>query len=333
MAKKAKKQKQERQHAISNVGLAITTALAVAGAPPALHNPEVLKSESSPILSNPMDIIDTLTKCNPFWGGVALRVLCNTIGYSAVNTVLWDFRKRNQAPKITSTIDWFNDTMAEKKAKEDSDQNFEDQGHDKLKYVDGNQMIGPYKYLFMLVAQSDDSTMQLPSPAALYDKMRQKDAERDAIKAAYDTFEMEHYANSPNAEYVKARVEKNKKADDERTIRKAKQEIDHIHTELSLVKYEVFDDNVWDRLPLHTQFRIMRSVYNQVCAAITQEMMKASDERIHLEALNDLGEQVLLELEAADRTPEVRLAFEKQVLKDTHALIKRVPVATNTTAV
>jgi hypothetical protein len=63
-----------------------------------------------------MDIIDELAKANPFWGGVALRVLCNTIGYSAVNTILWDYRKRNQVPTITSTIDWFNDEMAEKQA-------------------------------------------------------------------------------------------------------------------------------------------------------------------------------------------------------------------------
>jgi hypothetical protein len=78
------------------------------------------------------------------------------------------------------------------------------------------------------------------------------------------------------------------------------------------VKYEVFDENVWERIPLHMQFRIMRSVYNQVIAATANEMEKPADERVHIDALNDLGESVLLELEAADRTAEVKLAFEKQ---------------------
>lgn len=313
-----------KSHKITNIGLAITSAIAVAGAPAAIHNAEVLKTEGSAILSNPMDSIDELAKRNPFWGNVALRVLCNTIGYSAVNTILWDYRKRNQVPAITSTIDWFNDTMAEKQAKASSDENFEEQGHSKLAFVDGQKMIGPYKYLFMLVTQSDDSNMQLPSPAALYDRMRQRDKERGEVLAAYDTFEMERFKESPNYQYMVARQERNKRANDVRAIKKAQDEIDHIHSELASVKYEVFDDNVWSLIPLHMQFRIVRSVYNQVTAAIVNEMEKPADERVHIDVLNELGESILLELEAANRDTEVKLAFEKNVLKvENHGLITR----------
>jgi hypothetical protein len=95
-------------------------------------------------------------------------------------------------------------------------------------------MIGPYKYLFMLVTQSDDSNMQLPSPAALYERMRQRDQERDEVNAVYETFEMERFKNSPNYEYIKARQEKNKTKSDIRAVRKAQSEIDHIHSELAI---------------------------------------------------------------------------------------------------
>jgi hypothetical protein len=49
------------------------------------------------------------------------------------------------------------------------------------------------------------------------------------------------------------------------------------------------------------QYRIMRSVYNQVIAATANEMEKPAEERVHIDALNTLGENVLLELEAANR--------------------------------
>lgn len=331
MAKKDKgtarrtRREEAKNHEIKNVGLAVSAVFNEGNTPKALVNAEVIIQEASAKLSNPMDTIDELAKANPFWGGVALRVLTNTIGYSAVNAVLWEYRKRNQVPTITSTIDWFNDEMAEKQAKEENDENFEEQGHSKLKFVDGHKMIGPYKYLFMLVAQSDDSNMQLPSPAALYERMRQRDQERDEVNAAYETFEMERFKNSPNYEYIKARQEKNKTKSDIRAVRKAQSEIDHIHSELREVKYEVFDENVWASIPLHMQYRIMRSVYNQVIAAIANEMEKPAEERVHIDTLNDLGDSVLLELEAANRDPEVKLAFEKEVLKDTHALLKRTP--------
>jgi hypothetical protein len=74
--------------------------------------------------------------------------------------------------------------------------------------------------------------MQLPSPAALYERMRQRDKEREVL-AVYDTFEMERFKNSPNYEYIAARHEKNKTMNDARAVRKAQDEIDHIHKRTS----------------------------------------------------------------------------------------------------
>ncbi len=285
---------------------------------------EFVKNKSNTVLSNPMSYIDDLSKYNPFWGSVALRVLCSTIGYNVVNTILWDYRKRNKAPEYKSGIDWLNDSIADIQAKEESEKSLESKGLETLHFLDGNTMIGAYKYLFMLVTGSgeDAGNMELPSPAVLFERMREKDKDRSLVLAEYETFQMERFKDSPNFEYVKARLERNKKANDTRAVRKAQDEIDHIHAELASVKHEVFDDGVWARIPLHMQFRIIKSVHNQVNSAIANEMEKPADERTYLEDLNALGEVLLLELQAADREAEVKLAFKRGILKpETHALI------------
>jgi hypothetical protein len=105
----ARRVAKKRSHNITNIALAVSTALAVAGAPPALHNAEVLTFGKLGDTEQSDGHHRRTRQGNPFWGNVALRVLCSTIGYSAVNTILWDYRKRNQVPEITSTIDWFND--------------------------------------------------------------------------------------------------------------------------------------------------------------------------------------------------------------------------------
>lgn len=301
---------------VQNVGLPVVVNNGVQ------HAADVFKSNTDTVFSNPMEYIDELNKHAPFWGNVALRVLCSAIGWYAVNTILWDFRKRNQAPKFNSGIDWLNDSIAEIKEKEQNVQAREDQGHSTLEFVDGNKFIGAYKYLFMLVTSSGETgTFEVPSPAVLYERMRQKGADRENVLASYETFEMERFKNSPNFKYMKDRLERNKAASDVREQRKAQQEIDHIHEELRAIKYEVFDDGVWARLPLWAQFKLMRSVHKQIIAAIANEMEKPADERVHLHDLNNLGETVLLELEAANRDAEVKLAFEKGVLKiENHAL-------------
>lgn len=305
----------------------LATALAVAGVTTAsvgnaLHNAEVMARPSNTILSNPMEYIDELSRYNPFWGNVALRVLCSAIGWYAVNSTLWNYRKRNMQPQYTSSIDWLNDSISEIKAKEASQENFEEQGHSALQFVDGTKFIGAYKYLFGLVTSSTDAgNFELPSPPVLYDRMRQKDKDRSEVLAAYETFDMERFKNSPNFKYAKERLERNKVANDVRAQKKAQAEIDHIHEELRAEPMQMFDDGVWMQLPLWAQFKLIRSIHKQVIAAIANEMEKPADERTHLDALNTLGETVLLELEAADRTPEVRLAFEKNVLKiENHAL-------------
>ena len=290
----------------------------------AIHNAEVITEASNTLLTNPMEYIDELSRLSPFWGGVALRVLTNAIGWYAVNTILWDYRKRNKQPQVTSGIDWLNDTIAEIKQKEASEANFKEQGHDTLKFVEGRQMIGAYKYLFMLCTSSGDTTFELPSPSSLYDRMRQNDKDRSEVLAAYETFEMERYKNSPNFAYIEERLKRNKVAQDARATKKAQDEIDHIHSELAAVTHEVFDDSVWMRLPLWAQFKLIRSIHKQVNAAIAAEMEKPADERNALDDLNILGETILLELEAANRTAEVKLAFERNVLKaENHGLITR----------
>lgn len=310
-----KKKEAEKVHGIENLGLAV-----VARAQDGLFNPVVASSRPS-ILSNPMTSIDELARYSPFWAGIATRVLCTTIGWYAVNSVLWDFRKRNAAPKVTSDIDWLNDSLNEQKEKIENQKNAEEQGHTTLAFVDGSQFIGAYKYLFMLVsADTTNKNMEDPSPAVLYARMQQARDEQQML-AAYETFENERFKNSPNFPYIKAKAEQRKRMNEERMRIRAKQEIDHIHSELAGVPATDFDDNIWNKLPLWAQFKIVRSLHNQVMSAVVSEDEKPIEERIHKADIMKIGEDVLLELQAADREPEVRLAFQQEILKPQHALL------------
>lgn len=296
------------------------TAIIIEGAQ---HNAAVAGVALGATVSNPMEYIDELAKANPFWANVALRVLASSVGYYAVNSILWEFRKRNQKPEIESTINWYNDEIAQRDAQETDEQQMQIAGHSQLAFVRGEKFLGAYKYLMGLV-MGDPNTpanMELPTPAVLYDRMRQKDKDRDAVLAEYEKFENVDKNKSPNMPYLKARMSTNSTLKDIRQTRKAQAELDHIHLTLHDTPREVFTDEVWAQFPLWAQFRLARSVYNQVIAALANEDEKPSDERMHRTEINAIGEVLMLELQMADRTPEVKLAFERKVLKEQHALL------------
>lgn len=313
MAKRHQKQtrKSTKIHDIKNLDIAIATVFPKDG----VHNAEVLTQADSMILSNPMEYIDELTKLNPFWGTVALRVMTSAFGWYAVSAILWEYRKRNQAPKVTSSIDWLNDTINEIKEKQEAQTNFEEQGHNTLPFVQGLKLVGAYKYLYMLTANADDiRSMDMPTPAVLFERMRSNERDRSEVLAAYEAFDTERFKDSPNFAHVKERLERNKKTQDERAVKKAQDELDHIHFELASTPHEILTDAVWMQVPLWAQFRLIRSIYKQVISAIANELEKPADERLALEDLHKLGNTIHAELSAADRNPEVRLAFEKKIL-------------------
>lgn len=307
---------------VQNIGIPTTVQ---GGATYAFN--EFIKDKSVSILTNPMQYIDELVKYDPYWGDIALRNLCKAIGYSAVNTVLWDYRKRNKAPEVTSTIDWLNDSVAEAKAKEDSKTSLKDKGLETLEYLDGNTVIGPYKWLFDQIPKDNGSKMELPTPPVLFASMRTKD--KEPVLSEYDSFEMEHLKASANFEYIKAKIEDDKKKAEVRVGLKAQDELNHIHRVLASVRSEKFDDDVWARIPLYVQFRLAKYVHNQVNSAITATMKEPADERLYLRELNAMAETILLELQAADREPEVKLAFKRGALKvESHGLIGSLNITT-----
>jgi hypothetical protein len=316
MAKQRSNKQKAKNHDIKNLGLTVTTVI-----DGAIHNPEVLATSRPPILSNPLGYTDELTKLSPFWGNVALRVLCASIGYYADNTLLWNYRKRNMQPTVTSSIDWMNDSINEMREKIESERVLEEQGLNRVPFVDGTQLVGAYKYLFSLVCSSPDiPSMNMPTPAHLY---RQMQRQRDGTIAleAYEKFENEAIRSSKNFAYLAERIKENNAKESIRLKNKMQQEIDQIHTELQAVQTEDLTDSVWDRIPLWAQFRLIRSVHKQVISALVNEEQLPPEERVHKAQLLELANTVLLELEAADREPDVRRAFDTQVLKDQHRLI------------
>jgi len=318
--KQRKLVKAEATHQISNLGVPKTTVLE-----DALHNAQVVSNPMKATISNPLAYIDELTKSNPFWGSVALRVLTNKIGYYSVANIVWDMRKQNATPKYESTIDFMNDMISEADAITQTIANTKEVGHDALPFVDGSQFHGAYKYLLGLVrADQTNTTFERPEPNVIYGRMLKRDEEQERAKALaeYDKFESADIAKSPTTPYLKAKIMGTTASEEERKVRKAQIELDHVHHVLRTAQREEFSDDVWNRLPLYAQFQIARSVYNQSISALAQEDKKPSDERFNRKALNTLCEEILLELTMANKDSEVRLAFEKEVLKTQHALIE-----------
>lgn len=309
-----KKAKPGKVHNIKGLGIAV---IEVVGG--ALYNPEVAATRPS-LLSNPHETIDELNKLSPFWGDIATRVVCTTLGWYVVSALVWELRKANAAPKVTSHIDWLNDSLNMAKELAENEKNIEEQGLEKLAFVDGTQFIGAYKYLYLQIDKEANNNMELPTPAVLYARMQQMRDDQQTL-AAYETFENERYKNSPTFKYIQERSELRRKQMEERNANRAQKEIDYVHEQLSAEPAIVLDDGTWNKLPLWARFKIMRSLYNQIMSAVVAEDEKPADERIHKEALVKMGEDLLLELQAADREPEVRLAFKQEVLKSQHALL------------
>lgn len=307
--------------ALQQAGIVSNTGVSTARIEGAQVNIEEL-TQRPPLLSCPIDYIDELAKLNPYWAAVAMRVLCSTVGWYAVNTVLWDYRKENAKPKVTSDIDFMNNMLADVQAREHDEVVQQAQGLRKLAFVNGKTLIGGYKYLFGQVAASqiDVGNMDMPSPSMIYARMQQARDERQ-VTEAYEKFEAIQYKDNPNIPYIKARAEQRQKQLARIQENRGQREIDHIHTVLRDAPLEVFGDGVWARVPMWAQFKMNRSLHKQVISAIVNEDEKESHERIHKEELMKLGETILLELQAADREPEVRLAFDTDVLKEQHALV------------
>lgn len=315
-ARRTTKQQQEKIHGIENLGVAVTTRIEGA-----LHNAAIIGSDSKMILSNPMETIDDLKKMSPFWANVALRVLTTTIGWYAVNSVLWAYRKRNQEPKVNSSIDWLNDSIAQMKEKENNEAVREEQGFNNLPFVAGESLIGVYKYLFVEVSHEQTiASMEMPTPAVLYSRM-QRERDGDAIMAEYEKFENERIKNAASFKYLEAAIRERNGQQSVRLQNKMQSELDHIHRELQAVQMQPLTNDVWITLPLWAQFKIVRSLHKQVIKAVLAEDDKKPEERIHKLDIIEIGNTVLLELEAADREPMVREAFDKGVLKEQHALL------------
>jgi hypothetical protein len=322
-ARKEAREKGKPIHAIKGLaesGVAHTTVLAGA-----LANAGVITSNApTSVLSNPMEYIDDLSRLNPFWGGVALAVMCSTIGYYAVNAILWEFRKRNQSPETKSGIDYLNETLADEHIRKVADNNQQEQGHDKVPFVPGEKFIAAYKYLLMLVTADPTRTdrMETPTPAVLYQRMTEANDEQRAIKAkVYESFQMERYKDSPNFTYIKQKLERKSIVDTQRAVIKAQHELDHICKVIRDTRYNVFDDGTWNDLPLWAQYKALKGIHNQVISAIVNEDEKEPDQRLARDELDLLGRTLLLELEGAARSSEVKLAFDREVLKEQHALV------------
>ena len=300
-------------------GLAATGVKNAAVIDGALHNVDVVveQSKATPTISNPMLYIDELSKKNPFWGDVAMRTFTQAIGYYSVSAILWAFRKRNQEPTVKSDIDAFNGALADIKKKEFDEEVTEMQGNRNLPFVEGEKLVSAYKYLFVQCAKSaTEVSFDLPSPAVLYGRLMERDTDRAIVQEAYETFQMERFKGSAVSKDVLARMERNKVRDDIRSKRKAQSEIDHIHAVIRDTQQATdFDDYVWSSIPLWAQYKFVLSVYKQTVAAIAAELEKPADERDNFEALDDLAKTIRLELEAARRSEQVKLAFEKNALK------------------
>lgn len=304
-------------------GLATTGVKNAAVIDGALHNVDVVveQSKNTPIVSNPMQYIEELSKMSAFWGDVALRTFTSNIGYYAVGSIMWAFRKRNQMPEVTSNIDAFNGMLADADKKEFDEVVTEMQGNKTLPFIKGEKLIAAYKFLFIECSRNQiNPNFDLPNPAAMYARNQKPEADRTETEQAYDSFELERLKNSPTFAHIKAKMEQSKNRDDLRARKKAQTELDHIHTVIRDTEYEPFTDDVWNTIPVWAQYKFALSVYRQCISAVDAEAKLPSEERLHLFDLAKLAETLLLELQMARAHEQVKLAFEKGNLKENHEI-------------
>jgi hypothetical protein len=301
----------------------------------------VLKASFTPLLSNAADHLHELNKIAPRSAFFARASILGTLGYAVCNQLIWANRRSRAAiNEAAPDIDIFNDECANKSVVVAGKRNADEQGMVELPEWDAMPLAGVFKSI--LAHQNGEQLAKQFRPTMPHEIIRGifSNNNETEIDAAYAELINKEIGNSAAAEAIrKAMGVLDVKLD-------AKQIADHKFEENAVLKHLQFvatddlTDEAWETIPMFVQYRFTYAVYKQALKAFAFIMKTNRRPDESASRLIQMIDTLTLELQAAGRTTQVRLAFDLERMGSTENIVTEIESApgadmapTNTPAV
>lgn len=274
----------------------------------------------APILSNPSGYLNTLANLSPGAEYFASNSILASLGYVVINQFLWAYRKEHAKDKpAQKTIDDFNDEYADMFAKDVDKAMTRDNGLSKLPEFDAIPLAPVYMWMFYMQRGNAAYSTKYPPrmPYEVLHEMQTQDRSAE-IQDELRKLDNARIAASPARFALMAEKNKAAKVLEEFVLKQHRAEMDHIVKSLACLVPDELTDGHWASIPLFVQYKLLFFVYKQAVKTVAKmtEAYKRDDNKFN-EAI-ELVDTIHLELEAAARTPEVKLAFESGRLDERH---------------
>lgn len=286
---------------------------------------EVIVSSFVPTLSNAADHLHELNKIAPRSAFFARASILGTLGYAVCNQLIWANRRaRAHINEAAPDIDIFNDECAERSVDVAGKRNAYEQGMVELPEWDAMPLAGVFKSI--LAHQNGEQFAKQFRPTMPHEIIRGIFSNNNEmeIDAAYADLINKEIGNSAAAEAIrKAMGVLDVKLD-------AKQIADHKAEENAVLKHFQFvatddlTDEAWETIPMYVQYRFTYAIYKQALKAFAFLMKTNRRPDESASRLIQMIDTMTLELQAAGRTTEVRLAFDLERMGSTENLFNEV---------
>lgn len=258
---------------------------------------------------------------NEYFAGNAV---CISLGYTILNQMLWKHRRDNSVKAPEPTIDYLNDAYGEMYEQRATDAQMHDNGMDKLPVFDAIPLLGVYKNLLRMQVGNTAYAADFPvrMPHEIVHEMLTKENDQQ-LAQAYASLTAQEIAQSRAAQAIGAAMAKLTSSQKERNISKNKAEMDFVLNEFKNKCPDKLTDEVWATIPLWVQYKLVCSVFKQVVKAIAVETRKEPTGSANRDRLLALVDEMYLELEAASKTAEIKLAFALERLDERHDVLAK----------
>jgi hypothetical protein len=269
--------------------------------------------EILPMISNlnvHMDELHAISGRNAYF---ALNAVCNTLGYSIVNQMLWKNRKEQQRMSVDApTIDIFNDEAAEAMDIESARGFAGDLGFTTLPEFNAIPLTGAYKRILQL--QRADFTLSKDFPATMPHEIlhRLQQPQEQGVNDEYVKFMEKEIESSAAADAIKNAVKALGTKLDEREQAKKNNENDIVLKQIQGYLSEQLSDELWEGIPQYMQYRLVFPIYKQAIKALAFLIAKDKKPDAAVSRLLKLIDTITLELQGAARTEELKMAFDME---------------------
>ena len=273
-------------------------------------------------ISNPEHALGRLAVLAPANEYFAQSAIVSSLGYYVINQLLWQCRDKTKPIAPQPTIDIFNESYATMFEKRSADEAAEDNGFGKLPTFDATQFTGVY--MRMMYAQRGNlefaDRYPVTAPHVVLHEMQTQDR-TTATRAAYTAVDDAIIDKSAVAAAIRQQIGDAKQRIDVAKVKQHEAEQRYVLTILRDTAPETMTDAKWESLPLYIQYKFSTYVLRNVLRAIKDEALKPERDTDNMPLLIELAETIQLELEAAARESEVKLAFDLDKLNDKHELV------------